>query len=62
VSFAAVTLCVAPQWVFIVVYFVINLVRRFLDTPSYSGSGSIAPLILQHRFIPGERAPGTHRI
>jgi hypothetical protein len=38
VSFAAVTLCVASQRVFIVVvivYFVIDSVRKLLDTPSY---------------------------
>jgi hypothetical protein len=36
VRFAAITLCVAPQRVFIVVvYFVIDSVRKFLDTPSY---------------------------
>jgi hypothetical protein len=36
VSFAAITLCVASQRVFIfivVVYFVINSVRKLLDTP-----------------------------
>jgi hypothetical protein len=38
VSFAAITLCVASQRVFIVVsvYFVIDSVRKLLDTPSYS--------------------------
>jgi hypothetical protein len=36
VSFAAITLCVASQWVFIFVYFVIDAVRKLLDTPSYS--------------------------
>jgi hypothetical protein len=41
VSFAATTLCVAYQRVFIVVvvaaaaYFVIDSVRKLLDTPSY---------------------------
>jgi len=35
VSFAAITLCVASQQVFIVVYFVINSVQKLLDTPSY---------------------------
>jgi hypothetical protein len=35
-SFAAITLCVASQPVFIfVVYFVIDSVRKLLDTPSY---------------------------
>jgi len=39
VSFAAVTLCVASQRVFIVVvvYFVIDTVRKLLATPSYTG-------------------------
>jgi sterol desaturase/sphingolipid hydroxylase (fatty acid hydroxylase superfamily) len=38
VSFVAITLCVASQWVFIVVsvYFVIDPVRKLLDTPSYT--------------------------
>jgi hypothetical protein len=37
VSFAAITLCAASQRVFIVVsvYFVIDSVRKLLDTPSY---------------------------
>jgi hypothetical protein len=37
VSFVAITLCIASQWVFIVVslYSVIDSVRKFLDTPSY---------------------------
>jgi hypothetical protein len=35
VSFAAITFCVASQRVFVVVYFVIDLVRKLLDTPSY---------------------------
>jgi hypothetical protein len=37
VSFAAITLCVASQLVLIVVsvYFVIDSVRKLLDTPSY---------------------------
>jgi hypothetical protein len=40
VSFVAITLCVASQWVFIVVsvYFVIDSVRKLLDTPSYKVS------------------------
>jgi hypothetical protein len=35
VSFAAITICVASQRVSIVVYFVIDSVRKILDTPSY---------------------------
>jgi uncharacterized membrane protein len=34
VSFAAITLCVASQRAFIVVYFVIDSVRKLLDIPS----------------------------
>jgi hypothetical protein len=34
-SFVAITLCVASQRVFVVVYFVIGSVRKLLDTPSY---------------------------
>jgi hypothetical protein len=35
VSFAAITLCVAPQRVFVVVYVFIDSVRKLLGTPSY---------------------------
>jgi hypothetical protein len=35
VSFAAITLCVASQRVFVVVDFVIDSVRKLLDTPTY---------------------------
>jgi hypothetical protein len=39
VSFAATTLCVASQQVFVfVVDFVIDSARKLLDTPSYVGS------------------------
>jgi hypothetical protein len=34
-TFAAITLCVASQQVFIIVYFVIDSVQRLLDTSSY---------------------------
>jgi uncharacterized membrane protein len=34
-KFAAITICVASQRVFVVVYFVIDSVRKLLDTPSY---------------------------
>jgi len=34
-SFAAITLCVASQRVFIVVYFARDSVRKLLDTPSW---------------------------
>jgi hypothetical protein len=36
VSFAAINLCVSSQRVFIVVYFVIDTIRTFLHTPSYT--------------------------
>jgi hypothetical protein len=39
VSFAAITLCVASQRMFVVVYFVIHSVRKLLDTPSYNIAG-----------------------
>jgi hypothetical protein len=35
VSFAAITLCIASQQVFVVVYFVIYSVRKLLVTSSY---------------------------
>jgi hypothetical protein len=51
VSFDAITLCVASQLVFIVVvvvYFVIDSVRKLLDSPSYVATAvlNLAPLIL----------------
>jgi hypothetical protein len=36
VSFAAITLCAASQRGFVVVYFVMDSVRKLLDTPSYA--------------------------
>jgi hypothetical protein len=43
VSFAAITLCVASQRLFIVVsvYFVIDSVRKLLDIPSYAVKESV---------------------
>jgi len=40
VSFAVITLCVASQGVFVVVfiYFIIDSVRKLLDTLSYTSS------------------------
>jgi len=35
VSFAAINLCIASQREFVVVDFVIDSVRKLLDTPSY---------------------------
>jgi hypothetical protein len=41
VSFAAITICVASQRVFVVdvVYFITDSVRKLLDTPSYYVKG-----------------------
>jgi hypothetical protein len=46
VSFAAITLCVASQRVFIVVYFVNDTVRKLLDTPSYTCENSRCELFV----------------
>jgi hypothetical protein len=54
VSFAAITLCVASRRVFIVVYFVIDSVRKLLDTPSYTSSSNTyteAGNQYEHRFL-----------
>jgi hypothetical protein len=40
VSFAAITLCVASQRMFVVVDFVIGSVRKFLDTTTHVASAS----------------------
>jgi hypothetical protein len=46
VSFAAITLCVASQRVFVVVvYFVIYSVRKLLDIPSYGNCNFIHVVI-----------------
>jgi hypothetical protein len=56
VSFAAITLCVVSQRVFIVVsvYFVIDSVRKLLHTPSYLcvcvGGGGAYTTVHEHRF------------
>jgi hypothetical protein len=51
VSFAAITLFVASQWVFIVVilYFVIDSVRKLLDTTSYISLNSVL-LLFSHSW------------
>jgi hypothetical protein len=50
VSFAAITLCVASQLVFIVavvvVYFIIDSVRKLLDTPTYDAPHYVILIIL----------------
>jgi hypothetical protein len=53
VSFAAITLCVASQRVFIVVYFVIGSVRKLLNTPSYTLSYELLTVLClpPHTFI-----------
>jgi hypothetical protein len=64
-SFCSITLCVASQRVFIIVaYFVIESVRKLLDTPSYRKSLCLREGVLQ--FFEGfnERFPkgdGTRR-
>jgi hypothetical protein len=72
VSFAAITLCVASQRRFIVVsvYFVIDSVRKLLDTPPYSSTHSLTSALDGGEwsasspgcFTPRETAPGTHWI
>jgi hypothetical protein len=42
VSFAAITICVASQRVLVDVYFVIDSVRKLLDTPSYKCTSRIS--------------------
>jgi hypothetical protein len=76
-SFTTINLCVATQRVFIVVsvYFFINSVWKLLDTPSYSGNGSVSPRILNigtrcrrmfsftpRLFYPRGKTPCTHWI
>jgi hypothetical protein len=51
VSFAAITLCVASQRVFIVVYFVINSVRKLLDIPSYRYNPLCLECIPSNNFL-----------
>jgi hypothetical protein len=50
VSFAAITLCIASQRVLIfVVYFVIDSVRKRLDTPSCV---NVAPNVEKKEYVP----------
>jgi hypothetical protein len=51
VSFAAITLCVASQRVFVVVYFVIDSVRKLLDIPSYILHGTEADYLCTFQII-----------
>jgi hypothetical protein len=53
VNFAAITLCVAYQQVFVVVvvYFVIDSVRKLLDTPSHVETISFFQLHIYHLHI-----------
>jgi len=54
-SFAAITLSVASQRVFVVVYFIIDTVRKLLVTHSYStNKGSACIDLLQSTFIKGD--------
>jgi hypothetical protein len=62
VNFAAITLCVASQQVFIVVrvYFVIDSVRKLLDTPSYTEVSD--QLHAQVTLVPRKEPPITVRL
>jgi hypothetical protein len=67
VHFAAITLCVTSQRVFIAVsvYFVIDSVRKLLDTPSYSVNTSCSSPIDIERQVPfaqqcKDRRPGCN--
>jgi hypothetical protein len=51
VSFAAITLCVASQWVFIFVHFFIDSVRKLFDTSSYSTTGKISSVYFNLQFF-----------
>jgi hypothetical protein len=73
VSFAAITLCVASQRVFVVVvivvaYFVIDPVRKLSDTPSYDVayfrplSSRHGTLLTNDRVIFGDTLPYTARL
>jgi hypothetical protein len=51
VSFGAINLCVASQRVFIVVVdFVINSVRKLLDTPSYMSPPRLRNMFDNHQI------------
>jgi hypothetical protein len=56
VSFAVKIICVAFQLVFIVVsvYFVIDLVRKLLDTPSYTLHSIVGIVKSEWYFVLGE--------
>jgi hypothetical protein len=65
VSFAAITLYVACQRVFIIVsvHFVLELVRKLLDTPSYErGSGRRMEKITQEELHTSYSSPNTFRL
>jgi hypothetical protein len=51
-NFATITLCVASKRVFVavVVYFVIDSVRKLLDTPSYTRRSSSLHCVGNSRF------------
>jgi len=53
VSFAAITLCVATQRVFIIasVYFIIDSVRKRLDKPSYVGILFAVYEVIRHKGV-----------
>jgi hypothetical protein len=51
VSFAAITLCVASQRVFIVVYFVTDSAPKLLDTPSYISDLNISVELIWRKTL-----------
>jgi hypothetical protein len=63
VSFAAKTVCVASQRVFIAisVYFVIDSVWKLLDTPSYS-SGEFLALLWEPKGQQAESSSHIHTL
>jgi hypothetical protein len=70
VSFASITLCVASQRVFIVVYFVIDSVRKLSDTPTYiylflfdiASILALGPTQPSIQWVPGALTPGIRRL
>jgi tRNA G37 N-methylase TrmD len=59
VSVAAIILCVASQRVFIVVvYFVMGLVRKVLDTPSYKAMTVVRTTTLVPKFCRSGKGKG----
>jgi hypothetical protein len=68
VSFAAITLCAVSKRAFVVVYFVIDSVRKLLDTPSYIVTFNVISFEVIDLYLYGmnvegngeEKSQGTH--